>query len=156
MGLRGGALTAWALWALVACGGEEPAAPTLTLRFGVSEGVRESPNLVDELRGAVYGSIFRRAEVTVTGPQEDAEAVLDLEVTGVDVREDEVSAASWEAALPAPDLYVFLGFFDVDGNGEVERDPEAGDPVTLPFANDFEVEEGVSVELTAQFDLVLN
>jgi hypothetical protein len=147
-----------ALVIMGACGGGEdpPAEVALTLTFSASETVRSSPNLVDPLAGVIYGSIYRLAEVGVTGPREGAEAVADVEVADVDHTVDTESAAAWSEAPPAPDFYVFLGFFDVDGNHAGSFEPDAGDPVTLATSNDFEVVEGEALDVVVQFDLVFN
>lgn len=153
-----GALAALVVLGACADGGgdDPPAEVALTLTFSASETVRSSPNLVDPLSGTIYGSIYRLAEVGVTGPRDGAEAVADVEVQSVDLTVDLESAASWSEAPPVPDFYVFLGFFDVDGNHAGAYEPDAGDPVTLANSNDFEVVEGESLAVVVQFDLVYN
>jgi hypothetical protein len=75
---------------------------------------------------------------------------------GVDLTTDEVTVEVWTSGMLEQDEYTFLGFFDVDGNGSDTRDPDAGDPVTLPVTNKFDVKPGEEVEITAMFDLVYN
>lgn len=151
----------WLALALAACtgGGDDTGDPapadanTVTLTFAATEGVRTSGALVDPLAGEVHGSIYRLAQVGVTGPRDGAEDVagVDLEI---DLREVDVSAASFTTdPLPA-DTYVFLGFLDVDGSDP--SGPDAGDPVTLATTNDFTVVEGEATEVTVNFELVFN
>ena len=128
---------------------------TVELSFSVARGVRRNPNLEDEFLGSVYGSIFRRADVTVTGPMDGAETFGNVEVTNVDLREDEVSMQVWLSEPLPPDDYVFLGFYDIDGNGAESRDPDAGDPVTIPTANEFDIRADEGIGLKVRFDLLL-
>lgn len=153
------AMVVVAACALAACGGAEveadPLANTVTISFTLPEGVRSNPNLVDPPQGTVYGQLFRYAEVSVTGPKDGAEPFDDVEVD-IDLREVDVSAETWTSgALPA-DVYVFLGFFDVDGNGADDPDPDNGDPVPLATTNDFTIVDGEATTLVAQFDIVYN
>lgn len=145
-----------ALTAACADAEEEEATPTTgnaTLRFGVTTTIRTSPNLEDELRGAVRGAIFRAEEVSVTGPREGAESVDGL-VLEVDLREVDESAETWTSVQLTEGMYIFLGFFDVDGNGADTEEPDHGDPVTLPISP-FEVKVGETAEVVVFFDLVI-
>lgn len=158
-----------ALTMAAACGGgggggddtgtpDAPPAPTggtAAFVFGVTNGVRASGTLVDPLSGAVYGQIFRQADVTLTGPIEGAVEYGSVEATGVDLTTAQTAGAWTGGDIPAGS-YVFLGFFDVDGNGATTREPDAGDPVTLPITNQFDITVGQTTNLTVQFDLVYN
>lgn len=157
-------------FALAGCGGEDtgdtasttgttttetaPATGTALFTFSVSNGVRESPALVDPLKGPVYGAVFKQEDVTIAGPIEGAEELASVQVADVDLVDVDVSAASWQSEEIEAGAYVFLGFFDLDGNGEGE--PDEGDPVTLPSVNEFEIVAGEETELTVRFDLVFN
>lgn len=132
-----------------------PSPGTVTLNFSASAGVRENATLVDPLAGIVYGSLYNAADVTVTGPIDGAVAVEDVEVS-IDLTTAEVSAETWVSGELAPETYLFLGFFDVDGNGSTSFSPDAGDPVTLATTNDFVITEGEATSATASFDLVYN
>lgn len=127
----------------------------VALRFTVPEGVRSSASLVDPLSGAVYGQLFLSADVSITGPREGAAEFGAVEVTGVDLTSAQETEVMWTSDPIPPGMYTFLGFFDVDGNGEMTRDPEEGDPVTLPTVNKFVIEDGMTTELTVSFDLIL-
>jgi hypothetical protein len=129
----------------------------MRLTFSVGGSVAGSPNLVDPLLGTAYGGIFRTADVGATGPREGAEQVAYAEAVGVDLTSAMVSTASWTSEPLPPDSYTFLGFLDVDGSssGTDEKDPEEGDPVTLPSANKVTIETGTTAELVVRFDLVL-
>jgi hypothetical protein len=148
---------AWLLLALAACGEEEPAGSTtgtLTLRFSVTNTVRTSGNLSDELQGSVYGAIFLAIDIGGTGPRNGAQPVVNVEIADVDLRTADESTASWRADLP-PERYGFLGFLDVDGNvATTGTEPDAGDPVTLPKSNEWSVVAGAEESDVAVFDLV--
>lgn len=146
-------------WALAACGGSDPepvaGAGTAVLRFAITDDTRQS--ITDPPMGRAYGSVYLREDVSLTGPRTGAvEQVSDIDVP-VDVR----NAATSEGGLTTPVLtvgseYVFLGFFDVDGNGSTTKEPEAGDPVTLPITNTFTVKDTGPTEVRVVFDLVYN
>lgn len=133
-----------------------PATGTMVMAFSVSNGVRENTNLADPLSGAVYGSLFYAEEVTATGPIEGAESLADVEVYGVDLIAAETSAATWTGPELEPRAYRFLGFFDVDANGDASREPEAGDPVTLPSVNEFTIAAGEELSVISSFDIIYN
>ena len=110
---------------------------------------------MDELRGFVYGSIYLTEEVTLTGPIDGAVPVASLDAgVEIDLVANDTSVADWIGELP-PGRYTFLGFLDVDGNGADTRDPESGDPVTLPNVNRFELVAGDMLDYVVTFDLVL-
>lgn len=133
-----------------------PTTGTATMTFSVSNGARQSPALVDPLKGSVYGALYRQEDVTVTGPIDGAMEIASVEVADVDLTTADVSSASWQSEPIEAGSYVFLGFYDVDGNGADSREPDSGDPVTLPSVNKFDVTAGEETTLTASFDLVYN
>jgi hypothetical protein len=145
-----------AILALAACGGSESetADGTADLRFSVTNGVRGSSALVDPLVGNVYGNIYLADEVTLTGPIEGAMEFGYVEMVNVDLRTATESSAMSIGALPEGE-YIFLGFYDVDGNGATTKDPDAGDPVTLPV-DKFEVVPSMKSDVVVDFDLVYN
>ncbi len=49
---------------------------------------------------------------------------------------------------------LLAGMFDIDGNGAVDRQPDVGDPVTLPTTNKLVVRSSEETEATIVFDLV--
>jgi hypothetical protein len=138
-------------------GGASADGGTMELSFMVGGTVSGSSNLVDPLVGTVYGGIFRTADVGATGPREGAEQVAFVEATAVDLTAGTATAVMWTSEPLPPDTYTFLGFFDVDGSstGAEDKDPEEGDPVTLPTANKVTVEDGAAAQLQVRFDLVL-
>jgi hypothetical protein len=162
---------------LVACGGGSPdpgdddppgddateadaaisSAQKVNMTFSVTNGVRQSPNLVDPLMGAVYGQLFKSSEVTLTGPIDGAMEYGSVEVTGVDLITATTAGMFTSLELPAND-YTFLGFFDVDGNGATDRSPDAGDPVTIPITNTFTItsDQTAPIDETITFDFVYN
>lgn len=131
----------------------------VAFRFEVTGTVRESSNLEDELNGSIYGALFKSADVSITGPRDDAEQYGSVEAADIDLTAaDAVTEVVWTSEGLEPGQYTFLGYFDVDGSsdGLEERDPEAGDPVTLPTVNKFTIEAGETVEVTVRFDLVFS
>lgn len=148
---------------LAACGGKDeppmstPTTAQVTLRFAVPNGTRRSPNLVNSLRGPVYGAIFKSAEVTIGGPIAGAQSLESVEIAEVDLQTADTSTASWTSKPLPADTYIFLGFYDVDGNGEQSRDPDSGDPVTLPSSEyRFPLEAGKDIDRIVSFDLIFN
>lgn len=158
---RGATLALFALLA-VACGGNpEPAGPntpadgTVAMRFSATNGVRQSMNLVDPLKGTVYGALYLAEDVSVSGPREGAESFADVEIAA-DLEAADPSEATWKSGPLAPNRYTFLGFFDLDENGPETYEPDPGDPVTLPFINQFDVTSSQETSMTAVFELVYN
>jgi hypothetical protein len=143
------------------CGGDpEPANTpppkgTATLRFSASSTVRTNMNLVDPLKGYVYGLLYLSEDVSVTGPRPEAVDYADVELL-IDLEAKDPSEAAWTSPPLDPNRYVFLGMFDVDGNGAETGEPEAGDPVTLPFTNQFDITADQETQVTVNFDLVYN
>ena len=133
------------------------AAPgSVSMAFSVSNGVKQSPNLMDPLKGTIYGSLYKQEDVTVTGPIDGAMEVASVQVADVDLTSADVSAATWSGKDIPEGSYTFLGFYDLDGNGGMTFEPDAGDPVTLPSANKFDVTSGQETTLTATFDILYN
>lgn len=134
--------------------GAAAATGTVTLRFGVSNGVRMGPTLVDPLVGTVYGDLFLTSDVTITGPVEGAVSYASIALEGVDLTSEETATLTWTSeALPA-DNYTFLGMFDLDANFEAtDHNPDAGDPVTLPNQK-FDLVADQETAFTVMFELV--
>lgn len=139
-----------------ACGPAKMPAGTAEFRFSVSSSVKSSPSLKDPLLGTVYGDLFLQEDVSVTGPRKDAVAFGAAEIANVDLRMVESSAATFVTPSLAPGKYVFLGFFDVDGNGATTKEPEQGDPVTLALTNTFDIVDGQQTRRSILFELVFN
>ena len=142
---------------ILSCGSAPVETGDVRLNFSVSSSVRSSPYLDDDLLGTVYGGIFHVQDVSVLGPVEGAVSLATVELEGVDLRDAEASVSFWSGTLD-PGSYVFLGFFDVDGNGDEssETNPDNGDPVTLANTNAFEIDKGGSSELQVEFNLLYN
>ena len=51
--------------------------------------------------------------------------------------------------------YGFLGFFDLNGNGDKDHMPDSGDATTLGNSNKFEISAGQRLDYNATFDIVL-
>lgn len=127
---------------------------TVVLTFGVSNGVRMGPTLVDPLVGTVYGDLFHTEDVTLTGPVEGAVSAASVELAGVDLTTDEVSAVSWTSEPIPAGSYTFLGMYDLDGNfATTDQGPDPGDPVTLT-SQAFEIMADQETAFTVVFELV--
>lgn len=126
---------------------------TAKLSFSVTNGVKVNPNLTDPLQGNIYGALFLADDVALTGPKEGAEDKASVEVLGVDLEAADVSAQTWTSPALPPGVYIFLGFMDLDDNGAETREPDVGDPVTLPI-NEFEIKADEEVPVQIAFDLV--
>lgn len=129
---------------------------TVQLTFSATNGVKKSPNLKDPLVGVVYGALWKSEDVAVLGPVDGAIDVGGVEVANVDTSGDGPSTAMWTSEPLPPGEYIFLGFFDVDGNGSESKSPDPGDPVTLPFTNKFVIEETKTTPFEVVFELVYN
>lgn len=136
-------------------GADEPSPGTANLSFAVTSGVKVNPNLVDPLVGNIYGALYLAQDVTLAGPKDGAEDKASVDLSNVDLTAAPTSAETWKSPPLAPAEYMFLGFMDLDSNGATTKEPEAGDPVTLPI-NKFTIEAGKSVDVSVQFDLVLD
>lgn len=152
--IRGLLLCVGMAW-LTGCGPAPMPGGTAEFRFSVTSSVKTSPNLKDPLMGTVYGNLFLQEDVGVTGPRSGAMEFGAVEVPNVDLRMAESSAPFITAKL-APGKYVFLGFFDVDGNGATVHEPDPGDPVTLALTNKFDITDGAQTRRSVLFELVFN
>lgn len=114
-------------------GSVEADAGRFVARFDASRTVRNSDELTHELRGTIFGSVFRAEDVTISGPVDGAEALASFRFDDVDLTAG-ISEQAYEidADIPAGE-YQILGFLDVDGNGLETGDPDVGDPITLPI-----------------------
>ena len=149
-------LLIFAVLSLTACGPKPVGMGTVKLTYSTTSAVKTSANLKDPLLGTVYGNVFLQEDVGVFGPRNGAEEFAAVEVAGVDLRTADPSAESFTSMSLAAGSYVFLGFFDVDGNGSMTKDPDPGDPVTQALTNKFEITDATQTELVVKFDLVLN
>lgn len=115
--------------------GSEPAAQGyFDVTFDASSTVRDSRQLDGELRGNIWGSVFRAEDVSGTGPREGAQSVASFAFADVDLTDpDALQTFRIEAQLTA-ETYQILGFIDIDGNADPDNpDPDPGDPVTIPI-----------------------
>ena len=105
----------------------------------------------EEPVGVFTGSFYLATDVTVLGPNEDAEAVGEILVEGVDLTEGSTGVLFTSEDIPA-EAVVVLGFLDSDDNRDpVDADPDNKDPVTLPGQNTFLVEAGSTLEARVHF-----
>ena len=139
--------------ALLGCGKAPDPAGSVEFRFDVSATVRSSPNLKSPLKGSAYGALFLQEDVSISGPSDTAQQYGDVTADGLDCS---TGVSGSNTLSLAPGLYTFLGFFDVNGNGGVSKDPDPGDPVTLPFTNKFEIKNGEATKRLVLFELVYN
>lgn len=127
---------------------------TVTLTFGVANGVRMGPTLVDPLVGPVYGGIFLAVDVTLTGPVDGVSPLSSVAVDGVDLLTTDVATTTYTSEPLPPGRYTFLGMLDVDGNFDATGGrPDSGDPITLT-GQSFEVVAGEDTAFTAMFEMI--
>jgi hypothetical protein len=98
----------------------------------------------DTAIGPFWGSIYDSEDVTGVGPKDDPRQYGDVYVEEVDLTDGDFTTDVLFTTELLPATWVtILGFVDVDGNSvEDDRDPDTGDPVTLPNANEFLVVAG--------------
>lgn len=105
------------------------------------------------LKGTVYGSVYKAADVKITGPLPGTTAVADLRDEGVDVQDGPSEVFPLDTDLPAGS-YQILGFMDIDGDADPEApEPDEGDPVMIPIGG-YELSCAVQ-PVTAEFAIVL-
>jgi hypothetical protein len=125
-------------------------------RFNV-EFVASSTVLGTELKapltGTVYGSVYRSADVEITGPIDGAMSQASFTFDGIDVVDGPSKRSVIDTELPAGD-YQVLGFLDIDNNADPsDPGPDTGDPVFIPIGG-FAL-ECESQDITAEFALTL-
>jgi hypothetical protein len=134
--------------------GAAAAMGTVTLAFGVTQGVRMGPTLVDPLVGPVYGGIFLTSDVTLIGPVDGVSPVISMEVDRVDLTAVDVATTTWTSEPLPPGRYTFLGMLDVDDNfDDTDGLPDSGDPITLT-SQAFEVVAGEDTAFTVLFESI--
>jgi len=102
---------------------------TFEIEFVASDVILNSPNLMDPLRGTIYCSVYRAADVKITGPIEGSMAIQDFQVIDADLQAGAAPTFVTEE-LYAGD-YQILCAQDIDGDGA----PSKGDPVTIPIGS---------------------
>ncbi len=122
------------------------------ITYQASTTVKGSP-LEAPLKGTFYGSIYRAADVKITGPNAGTKAVASLHDEGVDATNGPSRAYRVSTELPAGS-YQILGFLDIDGNADpADPSPDVGDPVVIPIGG-FDL--GCAVQpVTAEFAITL-
>lgn len=116
-------------------GSSDALSGTFHLRFDASTTVRGSMNLTSPLRGKVYGSIYRSADVTLAGPREGTSPAASFTFADVDVAAGP-SATEYtvDMTVAAGVQYQILGFMDIDDNADpANPSPDEGDPVFIPI-----------------------
>ncbi len=102
-------------------------AGTFDITFSASSTILDSPQLMGPLKGTIYCSVYRAADVNVGGPLPNAVSLQDFTVPAANL-----------SVQPAPTFttnqfyagdYQILCFQDLQGNGNASM----GDPVTLPI-----------------------
>ena len=105
---------------------------TFQITFQPSTTVSRS-ELKAPLTGTVYGSVYKAADVKITGPIDGTKPVASLKFAGVDTRKGPSKVYALSTKLPAGD-YQILGFMDIDGNADpADPSPDEGDPVMIPI-----------------------
>ncbi len=122
-----------------------PTEGTLAVSFAIDEDWYDRVvNNGDPVVGPFWATIFDADDVTGVGPEDGAREYGDVYVEEVDLSVRGEATGVLFITKPLPATWVtILGFMDVDGNSvEDDRDPDEGDPVTLPNRNEFEVLAG--------------
>lgn len=126
------------------------------VRFKISDGVRSQLKKDITIQGTAFGDFYLSEDVTLTGPRKGVVSVTRVELP-IDLKTEKVSVASWTSKPLAAQTYSFLGFFDIGNKSTpMTRDPVAGDPVTLPLTNRFDLAAGQTTTITVSFDLLSN
>lgn len=113
-------------------GSKKASSGTFQITFQPSTTVSRS-NLKAPLTGTVYGSVYKAADVKITGPIDGTTPVASLKYEGVDTRKGPSKVFTLSTKLPAGD-YQILGFMDIDGNADPsDPSPDEGDPVMIPI-----------------------
>lgn len=100
--------------------------------------------------GTFYGSVFACEDASAVGPADDATALLDLEVAGLDLSDGGGPVDPGLTTDPVSAEYVWvLGCLDSDGNG-----CDKGDPVTVPSANRVVVVPDQTTALNVYFGIL--
>lgn len=132
----------------------EPTTGTLAVSFRIDKDWRD--NMDEPAVGSFWGTIFDSDDVTGLGPKEKARAYGDIFVADIDLSDEHISAVLHTTdELPATWVTI-LGFMDSDGNSvEDDRDPDDGDPVTRPTAdNEFLVVAGEETPAEVVFNFL--
>jgi hypothetical protein len=99
--------------------------------FDAPDSIRNASNLEGELRGRVYGSLYRAEDVKLTGPVAGAQPVASFQFDDIDLRQGPAGPFDM-SSIPAGE-YQFLGFMDTDGNADLNApEPDLNDPVMIP------------------------
>ena len=153
---------------LIACSGspdKDSATPTGTTPPTSGEGTLaltfrmdadQMTNMQEPAIGTFYGSFWRGSEVSSLGPDDGAEDLGGIEVTGIDltVGGGPTGVLFVSGPLPAEEVVV-LGFLDTDGNADPnDLGPDSKDPVTLPNDNDFDVVGDAETTVEVYFGLL--
>lgn len=115
-------------------GSVEAAQGFFTIRFNASSTVRRSLDNPERIQGNVWGSIYRDADVRISGPIDGAQPVASFAFENVDVGpEGSLATYRIDTPLTAGD-YQVLGFLDIDNNADpADPGPDPGDPVMIPI-----------------------
>ena len=125
------------------------------MRFDASSTLRSSPTTPSPLAGPIWGSVYRSADVTITGPRPGTMPVASFHFEGVDISAG-ASAMEYtiDTPLPGGQQYQILGFMDTDHNATAaDPGPDVGDPVMIPIGG-FPM-QCAQQHITAEFALLL-
>jgi len=135
-------------------GSEEAAQGFFDIRFEASTTVRGALRNPAEIRGNVWGSIYRDEDVRITGPLDGAEAVASFAYTDVTIGAGPTEQVYRIDRPLTAGKYQLLGFMDINGNADTANpDPDLGDPVMIPIGG-FEMKCAVQ-PVIAEFAILL-
>jgi len=122
-----------------------PTHGTLAVSFALDEDY--AAEMDEPAIGSFWGSIYDAEQVSGIGPDDDAVELGSIYVELVDLTNPELTSAVLFVTEPLEARWVtILGFLDSDANSlEDDRDPDDGDPVTLPHQNEHLVVAGEEI-----------
>jgi hypothetical protein len=125
------------------------------MHFDASSTLRSSPSAPHPLAGPIWGSVYRAADVTITGPRDGTSPVASFHFEGVDISSGpSTMELTIDTELPGGQQYQILGFMDTDGNADpMDPGPDVGDPVMIPIGG-FPM-QCAQQHITAEFALLL-
>lgn len=135
-------------------GANEAAAGFFDVRFEASTTVRATLGEPSEIRGNVWGSVYRDEDVRITGPIDGAEAVASFAFDDVVIGAGPSEQVYRIDQQLTAGKYQILGFLDINSNSSADApDPDTGDPVMIPIGG-FELKCDVQ-PIIAEFALLL-
>lgn len=129
----------------------------LGLRFAINPDLVEPISDTGEttVSGTFIGIIYDAAQVTATGPQDDAMELEQLNIPMDLLIDGGPGPVLHTSGMLNPVEVSVLGFIDLNGNLDPDNmEPDGEDAVTLPHVNAFDVVTGQIMEVTVEFGML--